>query len=526
MSTPSEVLTPKLDVRDCCRPDPLSGIVSTRAGRWLVPSLSDLLFIALFVWLFLAGSDGLQGLLLDADIGWHIRTGEWILDNGKVPQTDLFTFTKPDAPWFAWEWLSDIVFAEAHRGTGLKGVVMIAAIVIAAWPVVLLRHALWRGANLWTALVAVLLGVGAASIHFLGRPHIFTLLFTSVAVWFIEADRRQPGRRVWLLVPLTLVWTNLHGGFVVVIGLLGLTAAGSLAEWLWGRGERGTPIRFAALAAICSAVSMVNPYGLGLHAHIWAYLRSDWIRNVVQEFQAPNFRSENLMHYEVLLIGALLMAGRLVAQKKFVHALWFVAFAHLSLSSIRHVPVFIAVVAPIVAGCAAEVWTLVVMKTRKGSTLWIFDRVGLDVVAGFGRISVWPAFFLIGVWCTPGLARWPGDFPSVQLPTALIHTYGETISKSRVLTMDQWADYLIYCNYPKQRVFADGRSDFLGPDLGNEYIRAVQGDYRWNDILGKYRVNLVLAPLEWPLTTILKQSRDWQIMADDGHAVLFTRISR
>ena len=76
------------------------------------------------------------------------------------------------------------------------------------------------------AMIVALLGVGAASIHFLARPHIFTLLLLSISVWMIEADRRAPSNRIWLLVPLTVVWTNLHGGFLALIAVLGLTAVG------------------------------------------------------------------------------------------------------------------------------------------------------------------------------------------------------------------------------------------------------------------------------------------------------------
>src|SRR5437660_364866 len=80
------------------------------------------------------------------------------------------------------------------------------------------------------AMVVALLGVGAASIHFLARPHIFTLLLLSVSMWILEADRSRPSRRVWWLVPLTVVWTNLHGGFLVLIATLGLAAAGTAVE--------------------------------------------------------------------------------------------------------------------------------------------------------------------------------------------------------------------------------------------------------------------------------------------------------
>jgi hypothetical protein len=525
VTTPAEITASEFSEQHRLRRDPLRRVLTLPAGRWLVPSLSDLLFIALFVWLFIAGGDGLHGLLLDGDIGWHIRTGEWILDHRAVPHTDLFTFSKPGAPWFAWEWLSDVLFGAAHRAVGLKGVVMLAAVVIAAWPIVLLRHAFWRGAHVWIALGAVLLGVGGASIHFLARPHVFTLLFTAGAVWMIEADRRKPGPWVWSMVPLTILWTNLHGGFPVVVVLLALAAVGSAAERLWAGGPRGAGLRYATLAGACAASSLINPYGPLLHAHIYQYLRSDWIRSVVQEFQAPNFRSENLAQYEVLLFAALLLGGHLAARRRFVHVIWLVAFAHLSLTSIRHVPVFIAVVTPIVAASASEVWTALVERSGSRSTWRILDRVGLDLHPGFQRMSVWPALFLVTIWVVGGI-HWPREFPAVHFPVAMVHQHRDVLAGGRVLTLDQWADYLIYENYPRQRVFADGRSDFLGPELGNEYLRTAQGGYGWSATLDKYRVDTVLAPVGWPLATILKSSPRWRVLADNGQAVLFGRIPR
>ena len=100
--------------------------------RWAVPSLSDLLFVALIGWLFMSsGEHGWQSLLADADVGWHIRTGEYILDHHAVPHHDLYSFSKPGAPWFAWEWLTDVLDAAAlplrrveGRGASMAGVVI------------------------------------------------------------------------------------------------------------------------------------------------------------------------------------------------------------------------------------------------------------------------------------------------------------------------------------------------------------------------------------------------------------------
>src|SRR5271170_8151529 len=77
------------------------------------PSLSDLAFLIPIVVLFW-GTTGVGWLLTDSDTGWHIRTGEWIWKNGRIPKTDIFSFTKAGQPWFAWEWLSDVSLAAIH----------------------------------------------------------------------------------------------------------------------------------------------------------------------------------------------------------------------------------------------------------------------------------------------------------------------------------------------------------------------------------------------------------------------------
>ncbi len=181
-------------------------------------------------------------MLADADVGWHIRTGEYILDHHQVPHHDLYSFSKPGAPWYAWEWLTDIIDGLLFRWAGLKGVVLAAGALIALFATTLMRRIVDAGAHLFVALLVTLLSVGSASMHFLARPHIFTLLLLSISMGIIEADRRGANpARVWWLVPIALVWTNLHGGFLVLIGLLGLAAIGAAAEAWLQRPRGGRP---------------------------------------------------------------------------------------------------------------------------------------------------------------------------------------------------------------------------------------------------------------------------------------------
>ncbi|MCC6390976.1 MAG: hypothetical protein IT167_10245, partial [Bryobacterales bacterium] len=182
--------------------------------RFFLPSYSDSLFLAVLLWLASTGNGTWAGLLADGDTGWHIRTGQWILEHHTVPDQDLFSFTKAGQSWYAWEWLTDVLYAFLHGSFGLKGLVLLSALVIAAFGTILFRHMIARGATPFAALAVSLLVFGASSIHYLARPHIFTLLGLTVSLWIIDSDRRNPSARVWLLVPITLLWVNMHGGFL------------------------------------------------------------------------------------------------------------------------------------------------------------------------------------------------------------------------------------------------------------------------------------------------------------------------
>jgi len=139
----------------------MDAILTHRWARVLVPSLSDLFFLAILVWLFMSsGAAGWEGLLSDADVGWHIRTGEYILDHHAVPYHDLYSFSKPDAPWYAWEWLTDVTYGGLHRLAGLKGIVLMAAVLIGLFAMTLVRRMVRRDVHLFVALGVALLCVG------------------------------------------------------------------------------------------------------------------------------------------------------------------------------------------------------------------------------------------------------------------------------------------------------------------------------------------------------------------------------
>src|ERR1700739_1559830 len=89
----------------------------------LLPSMTDFAFLMPIVYLF-GRMDGMQNLLGDGDTGWHIRTGQWIAANHMIPIRDLFSYSKPNEAWYAWEWFSDLGLAWLNTRGGLAAVAL------------------------------------------------------------------------------------------------------------------------------------------------------------------------------------------------------------------------------------------------------------------------------------------------------------------------------------------------------------------------------------------------------------------
>ena len=482
------------------------------------PSLADFLFLSLIIWLFLAGPNGWFSLLSDGDTGWHIRAGDWMRQHCTVPHTDMFSFSKPGAPWFAWEWLAELLFSYLHQWAGLKGVVLFCGMLIPIYLLIVFRHMLWRGASPLLALGIILLTSGCSAIHYLARPHLFTLVFLAAALWLIDAELVRPTNRIWLFVPLTMLWANLHGGFLALIACFGAVVLGQLLSRQYPMAQR-----FAVVGAACLASSLVNPYGIQLHIHVFHYLQSDWIKSVVDEFQSPVFRSEAMFFYEILLLAGAAACAGLARKGRWSDVMLVLLWAHLSLGAVRHVPVFLLVAAPRIASEFSDWWRWFVDSTARRSISRTFDQLSSDLTPRFSRNSIWVAAPILILIAFDKPFAWPRQFPVLRFPIAMIEQNLPSIVGRRVLSSDEWGDYLLYRFPVTQRVFFDGRSDFFGPEVGKDYIGLMNAAPEWAAILNKYQFESALLPIAWPLQSHLKKDPNWQLVATDKDSILFTR---
>jgi len=491
------------------------------------PSLADVIPITI-AGQILVMAQLLPGLLNDGDTGWHIRTGDWILQNRAVPRADLFSFSRPGDPWFAWEWLSDVLMALVHQHWGLGGVAAAGWLVILLTLVIVFRHMIWRGANFVVALAVLQSVIGATSVHHLARPHLFTLLLITVSLWMLDRDRRRPDRRIWLLLPLSVLWVNLHGGFFALPATLAALAGGLAMEaWLAAEERKlnwSLARRYGILGAGCLAASLINPYGFQLHVHVARYLTSDFIRNTIQEFLAPDFRSEGMLRFEMLLFVSLLLGGWMLSRRRAAEACLLLLWGHMALGSARHVPIFALLAGPIVAAELTLLFEQWALRSGARSPLRILSQMDADLGPSFRRSSAWGALVVAAALFFFPESRWPRDFNDSRFPVALVRAEASRLLNARVYTSDQWGDYLIYRGWPRQRVFFDGRSDFYGRALGEDYLKLMNGRRQWKELFRKYGFDAALVPADWPLVPLLEQDPEWRLVREDRVGVLYERV--
>jgi hypothetical protein len=273
---------------------------------------------------------------------------------------------------------------------------------------------------------------------------------------------------------------------------------------------------------VCLAASCVNPYGWRLHAHIFEYLNSSWILQNVQEFQSPNIRSENMLVFAMMLLAAVALVSRAGRFESALVLVW----GFEAMRSARHVPFFAVAAAPVIAAECARRWRVLAQVASSRSPVRLFWEAAQEL--GHYRP---PTLLLptVAVAVISGAAQANAalDFPEARFPVRAVERNAAWLAPAgampRVLTSDQWADYLIYCVYPRQRVFFDGRSDFYGPSLGAEYRELLGAGSRWRDALARYGFERALLPRDWPLSTMLDREPGWRRVYEDPVAVLFVR---
>lgn len=462
-----------------------------RVSHWFVPDLALVgAGVTLFYSLFLF--QGYTSFFRDSDAGWHIRTGEAILATGRLPRTDPYSFSRAGQPWFAWEWLSDVISGAIHRRAGLRGVAMLYGVTIAAgvWLWFRLHWAL--GGNFLVACAMAPLLLSTCNIHWLARPHVESWVLLLAALLYLETRGPAGG---WVdalgVAAFTALWANVHASFFFA-PLLGLLYALRRRTAWW------TP-------AVAALAGLANPYGWGLYQHVYRYVTDSELLARIGEFQSFDFHTPG--SGQILATVILGIAGGTLALTagRWEHFVLAMAISAMALRSARALPLAALLLLP-VANCAiAERLPFERFRAYCGRLRALDARMNGAALA-----------LLLMLAAAILLRATPAGFPADQFPVA---AYAHLPEDGRLFATDKYGGYLIYRSAGRRKVFFDGRSDFYGAEFLKQYGRMVQVRPGWREIWEGWQFSHALAPVDSPLAAALEQL-GWREIYRDGVAVL------
>jgi len=493
--------------------------MNTTTRFWL-PSFADIFFLCAFLRLTLPGD---SWLLSDADTGYHIRAGEYILTNFTVPKRDIFSFISPPLPWIAHEWLSEVIMALVHRFSGLTGIVIFFSFLIGLTYFLLFRFAHSLDCNfLITALIALLATV-SSSIHWLARPHIFSLLLTVVWYWILDNYQYKAKDSLYLLPFLMLLWVNLHGGFIIGFLLLGIYFAGNVASLMFA-GEHESRIakirceKIAFFTLLSLLASLINPRGYLLLLFPFSLVSSKFITDTVVEHLSPNFHQP--LPYKYLL---LLTIGIFSASRKRLNASEFVLvllFTYMSLYSSRHIPLFAIIITPILL---RHLQSMFPKLDNRLARFFLVRSKNLELINASAKGHLWPLISVVGICALAFNSKIEFKFDESRMPVAAVEFLKKEKLSGNIFNDDEFGDYLIYAAWPEYKVFIDGREDVYGEIWVRQYLRVANIQPGWNKVLDKNDITWVFSSAGSPLSTILLENQEWGLIYADHVSHIYAK---
>jgi hypothetical protein len=200
---------------------------------------------------------------IGADARWLDALGQIIVRRGSIPN-DIPWASAPSAGWHNVPVLAELTFRGLIAVAGDRGLLAAQVVAVGVALAILAWDLRREGADEFAgALVLLIVVIGSLPVFVVVRSQLFSVLLFPVLIALLRADARSPSRRIWLLVPLLALWSNLHGAVLV-----GLAVAG--AYLIFGRGRRdaflSSGVLVSSAVAVCATPALQHTpdyyYGL------------------------------------------------------------------------------------------------------------------------------------------------------------------------------------------------------------------------------------------------------------------------
>jgi len=484
-------------------------------GPPLVLRVSLIAFVAFFafaipmeVWL----RQGFTG-----DVWWVWKAGQWMAEHHHILLSDPRLWNGAalaGKPWvnleWGWEWL--LYRTNPHlqpwRFVGLAFLCSLGLLASFSWAI---RTVAPRLKFEWVICLYLLYSALFLTVDFKLRAEMFSYLAFPVLLSLLWRGR-QDERWLWILWPLTLIWANVHGSWLMIPVLIGLECVAALRHHAWPRALR----LLLVLGGVVAVVIGFTPEHLRTITYALWLDRNPEINGHIAEWLSPNFHVVWFSGLAGLALAAGLWRGRQRIAYPFLLDLWLAGIAWMFLDSVRMVTYF---------GFVLMLWVAYGLGTypRLQETPHSTGNTTL-------RLTIWGG--LVGAWGLASLvlmASIPAAFLTDAVPTSVMHWM--THHRHGVI-FNPYTDGGDLIAHNVTDVYIDGRTDFYlyNGDRFQTYVQVISGSILPGRLAREFQRQRI-GWIAWPTKTLpevlavliqeahwppLYQAHGWTIYARPG----------
>lgn len=444
--------------------------------------------------------------MIDTDVWFHMKAGQVITETSQFIYKDIFSYTAYGREWLYHEWLFGVVSYHLYSLLGVNGLIIGKAVLLILAFIIIYKTMRLRDVNPYLASFVLTVAVLAARFRFTERPHIFKFLFVVAFIYILDLYRLKGRNRLWLLPVIQLLWTNIHGSFILGPVII--------AVYLFSEAFTEKRLELKGLAAILiltSLTTLINPYGLKLLFFSLGFGEKQVLASIT-EWEPTRSRD----FYGAF--GFLFAAGTASFVFKYkktevVDLIIFGIFAYLSIKAIRFTALFSLAAAPIVAGNLQSLHTY----NFRYSTI-------RKLAAILSSLAIIGFFFIHEFRRNPVLVFGLGQ--GQAFPQKAVDFLNKVRIDGNMYNSYAFGGYLIWSGYPERKVFVDGRAEVYGQEFQNAFISGSSIN-KWFEAINRYDINYaVIAYSAGGLDPVGKRVADdpnWVLLYWDDAARIYVQ---
>lgn len=470
---------------------------------------------------------------VDSDTWWHLRAGQWMIENRQIIRVDQFSYTRMGVDWHYPGWIVEVLMDVIFRLFGPGGLNLWTAIMVSA-----AFGVLWlalSGGPLLRAF-SIIFAATASAVYWAARPYLITFLLTAVFIWILEYRRQGKQNRQWWLPFLMVLWVNSHGGFIVGFLLWGAFVVQELWDQgvMWSEKSKDPEVRpvrgisggikpLVSLLLVGMAMLlavMVNPSGPEMLLYPFKTVGINVLQQYIQEWQSPNFHQVHVLSFALLLLLTFSLAGFSPKRLLVVEFLLLAGFGLLSLLAARNIALF-ALSAPLaLTRHGAAIWQEFRERYPYLWSRWMPNHSPPRPVLNLGLVILFTFAAGIKVWSVSSPASNDNALKK-SMPVEAVSHIRNSQPEGRLFNDYDWGAFLLWA-LPEYPVFVDGRTDLYDDEIVGEWLQVVQASPGWEDVLDEWGINLILISPARPISLILEDS-GWRLTYQDEIAWVFSR---